>query len=130
MFHASFGSDSEGPFSVAIHGPDQDSPIAVLVICDSRYQSEFNIYRNGDNSIAEFMAIGLAIVEQCEKLMPDAADASDALLASTPAIMLAPYTGEPIDPTIREINGEIVIDVTGVAPQQDLRYTTEDDNPF
>lgn len=90
MFTASFSSDAPGPFSVTIHAPDRESSIAMLVVRDAKYQGDFTIFRQGPGAMAEFLAIGRAIVEQCEALMPDSADASDALLASAPSEPVAP----------------------------------------
>lgn len=70
MFQASFGSDAPGPFSVIIHAPDRESSIAMLVVRDAKYQGDFTIFRQGSGAMAEFLAIGRAIVEQCERLMP------------------------------------------------------------
>lgn len=66
MFQTSFGSDTPGPLSVTIHGPDHEGDVAMLVIRDACYQGDFTIYRQGGDPIAEFLAIDRAIVEQCE----------------------------------------------------------------
>lgn len=73
MFTASFSSDAPGPFSVIIHAPDRESSIAMLVVRDAKYQGDFTIFRQGSGAMAEFLAIGRAIVEQCERMMPEPA---------------------------------------------------------
>jgi hypothetical protein len=65
---------------------------------------ELAIFADDAGQLLEF---GRAIVRECETFA-----------ASAPQkIVVAPFTGDPIEPEIREVNGETVVDMTGVIPQ-------------